>query len=182
MISKRTKRYYAGIGSRTAPLSVQNELTRIASSLEARGLILRSGGAEGADLAFERGIKNPDMKEIWLPWHKFNGSQSPFVLENPIPPEVESLSRSIYSRWDESSLSVKRLHARNAYQILGNDLNTPVEFVACWTPRPETDTGGTMFGVTLAKSRGIPVYNLYYELDAIYFESLKIHPEESLER
>ena len=57
--------------------------------------------------------------------------------------------------------------ARNVYQILGLDLNTPVDFVICWTPcGSQTDkqrsikTGGTGLAISLADSLGIKVYNL----------------------
>lgn len=32
------------------------------------GCILRSGGAEGADTAFENGVRSLYNKEIYLPW------------------------------------------------------------------------------------------------------------------
>ena len=56
---------------------------------------------------------------------------------------------------------------RNVYQVLGKDLNTPSEFVICWTPdgaetanERSIKTGGTGFAIALADSLGIPVYNL----------------------
>lgn len=168
-------RYYAGIGSRETPWRIQDEFTQIAKSLEQKNYILRSGGADGADMAFESGVKAHDMKEIWLPWKRFNHNTSSDILDWPLRPEVEEICKNIYSRWDISSDAVKKLHARNVYQILGNNLDVPVDFVVCWTDRSEGDTGGTMFGVYLAKKRGIPVYNFFRDTDRVTFsENLNI--------
>ena len=47
--------YYAGVGGRETPAHVLNLMTRIAQGLAKVGGILRSGGARGADTAFEAG-------------------------------------------------------------------------------------------------------------------------------
>jgi hypothetical protein len=44
-------------------------------------------------------------------------------------------------------------------QILGENLDTPVKFVICWTRNAQT-IGGTATAIRLAKQRGIKVYNL----------------------
>jgi predicted Rossmann fold nucleotide-binding protein DprA/Smf involved in DNA uptake len=48
-------KYYAGIGSRETPKEICNKMTEIASLLEKQDFVLRSGGANGADSAFEKG-------------------------------------------------------------------------------------------------------------------------------
>ena len=47
--------YYAGVGSRETPLHICELMTQIAKKLSSLGWVCRSGGAEGADLAFMRG-------------------------------------------------------------------------------------------------------------------------------
>ena len=68
-------RHYAGIGSRKTPPEILEAMTRIAAELERRDWILRSGGADGADLAFESGVQDAAHKEVYLPWKSFNGRQ-----------------------------------------------------------------------------------------------------------
>lgn len=46
---------YTGIGSRETPYEIQDLMKRIAFKLAENGWLLRSGGAEGADTAFENG-------------------------------------------------------------------------------------------------------------------------------
>lgn len=47
---------------------------------------------------------------------------------------------------------------RNTYQILELDLQTPVEFVCCWTRNGEID-GGTGQALRIAIDMGIPIFN-----------------------
>jgi len=63
-------KFYAGIGSRETPEEVQDMMTEIASYLEDKGYMLRSGNANGADQAFAKGVKR--AAQIWLPWMEFN--------------------------------------------------------------------------------------------------------------
>ena len=56
--------YYAGIGSRSTPSSILSIMTILGKTLAQNGYILRSGGAEGADKAFEIGCNEVSgMKE-----------------------------------------------------------------------------------------------------------------------
>lgn len=70
-------RYYTGIGSRGTPSEILEIMTDIARFLAETGYTLRSGGASGADTAFESGVLHIDKKEIYLPWSGFNGNTSP---------------------------------------------------------------------------------------------------------
>lgn len=153
---------YAGIGSRETPQDVQDDMTLIARGLEKLGFILGSGGAGGADLAFERGVSDPAMKLIFLPWQGFNGSTSPHYPRDPkIIAEAMALAASYHPAWHRCTETAKKLHARNGYQVLGPDLRTPVRFVACWT-KDGGATGGTGQAIRIAKDRGIPVLNLFF--------------------
>lgn len=175
---------YAGIGSRETPDEIQREMTAIAAALEKHGLILGSGGADGADLAFEVGVSDPAMKHIFLPWQGFNGSDSShYPRDRAIDRKAHELASLHHPGWhvmvakanatgqDEKTVRAAKkarasmkLHARNGYQILGDDLNTPVPFVLCWTV-DGGPTGGTGQAIRIAEDRGIPVFNLFFEED-----------------
>lgn len=62
-MQKNNTLLYAGIGSRETPRSILDLMTAIARKLEALGYTLRSGGATGADTAFEEGVER--LKEIY---------------------------------------------------------------------------------------------------------------------
>jgi len=50
------------------------------------------------------------------------------------------------------------LQARNSHQVLGLDLNTPSDFVICWTKNGK-DQGGTFQTIRIARSYDIPIFN-----------------------
>lgn len=146
--------YYTGVGSRETPLKVCKFMSEIASSLESHGLILRSGGAPGADLAFERGVAKDSNKEIWVPWIGFNGSKS---INLPTP-DAFLLASTIHPVWPHLKRGARALHARNCHQVLGADLNTPSKFLLCWTEGGEVK-GGTATAIKLALNNRVPVLN-----------------------
>jgi hypothetical protein len=155
------KHYYTGIGSRKTPPEICELMTKIASLLEEFGYTLRSGGADGADSAFEAGVRSELNKEIYLPWKKFNGSTSKHTKPSP---EAFLMASTIHPVWDKLSYGAKALHARNIHQVLGADLNTPSELLICWTDGGGV-TGGTATAIKIAKQRNISVWNLFDEKD-----------------
>lgn len=146
---------YAGIGSRETPASVQARFFMLASTLGDAGWTLRSGGAEGADAAFERGLAPHHLREIYLPWPRFAGNRSALCIPTP---EALELAAQFHPAWERCSSAARRLHARNMHQVLGQDLATPVEFVACWTPDGRGG-GGTGQALRLARAREIPIFD-----------------------
>jgi len=158
-------KFYTGIGSRETPEDILEFMRRVSSILEKKGWTVRSGGAGGADLAFEEGVI--ELKEIYLPWKGFNGSTS--TLSN-ITKEALSIASENHPGWDYLKPPVRKLMARNSYQVLGYDLKTNSSFLICWTPdgceHHETrtkKTGGTGLAISIASKAGIPVFNLKNE-------------------
>lgn len=154
---------YAGIGSRRCPDVTLRQMAAIARSLARRGFILRSGGADGADTAFERAVP-PESAEIFLPWRGFNGNASRLVT---VPQAAFDLAAELHPAWDRLSPAIKKLMARNCQQILGERLDSPSCLVVCWSPdgcenhaERSALTGGTGQAISLASMRGIPVFNL----------------------
>lgn len=137
--------YYAGIGSRQTPDLILENMKAIASYLETSNYILRSGGAIGADKAFESGVQQPHMKEI-------------FYAEQATPDSIALASR-YHPNWSACNAYVRKLHARNGLILLGNNLRTPVQFIVCWTPDGAI-TGGTGQALRLAIDYKIPIFNL----------------------
>lgn len=147
--------FYAGIGSRKTPESILQIMTLMAKHLSDNNWTLRSGGADGADTAFENGA-NPLRSEIYLPWNGFNGRTSSYC--NPSV-NAHSMASFFHPAWSKCSQAAKKLHARNCHQILGMDLNTPVDFVICWTPNGNR-SGGTGQALRIAEFKEIPIYDL----------------------
>lgn len=155
---------YAGIGSRETPDDVLRLMTRCAKRIEARhAMVLRSGGAEGADAAFERGTIGP--KQIFLPWNGFNGRTIQRGLLGVNEKKAYEIAAKHHPAWNRISDTAKKLMARNTHQVLGATCVDPSAFVLCWTPdgsigKTTAKTGGTGQAIRIAHAHGIPVFNL----------------------
>lgn len=169
---------YAGIGSRTTSLEIQSLMGDIAIILAKNDFILRSGGADGADSAFEIGCNHANgNKEIYLPWKGFNDNQSELV---GVCDKALELASKYHPAWKAPlPRSVRALLARNGYQVLGVDLNTPADFVICYTndgasshTERTKNTGGTGQAISIADAYKIPIFNLG---KANGYEALKQH-------
>lgn len=159
---KNHRRYsYAGIGSRDTPEEILSIMTYISTTLAANYMVLRSGGADGADRAFELGCDlSNGTKEIYIPWEGFNGrSRTEAMTYAELTDAALELASKFHPAWDRCSSGARRLHARNCYQILSKHLNDPCDFVVCWTPGAKA-TGGTGQAIRIAKHYGIPIFDL----------------------
>ena len=146
-------KYYSGIGSRKTPENILKVTQLIAHCLEKRGYTLRSGGAQGADAAFEEGVQNPQNKQIYY--------------AEQTSPEAMEIAAKYHPSWGRCSDYSKKLHGRNSFQVLGFNLNEPSEFLICWTPDGCTQhigrsiqTGGTGTAISIAEAYGTRVCNL----------------------
>ena len=152
-----TYKPYTGIGSRETPTAILDLMIAIGGVLAQRGFTLRSGGADGADDAFEQGCTlKGGPKEIYLPWAGFNGrTKSPCYPG----PDAYDLAAKFHPAWQNCSQAAMKLHARNCYQVLGKKLDSPTRFVICWTQHAKRG-GGTGQALRLAEHLKIPIFDL----------------------
>ena len=149
-------RSYTGIGSRTTPSDVLEHIRKLGKFLARQGFVLRSGGAKGADTAFEVGCDEVGgVKKIFLPWKGFNNHPSELYGSTKGAREI---AKKYHPTWDFLLPVARDFMGRNTYQILDLDLKTPAEFVCCWTRNGEID-GGTGQALRIANDLGIPVLN-----------------------
>lgn len=163
-LETHTPHIYTGIGSRQTPNHILDLMRDYAVIFGQLGYTLRSGGAPGADTAFEEGCDiSQGLKEIYLPWKNFNNNKSIYL-----PGKIHfELASTIHPVWEKLSRGAQALHARNTAQILGITLHTPSKFVLCYTEDGATTaqtvsskTGGTGTAIKLASLNNIPVFNL----------------------
>lgn len=163
---------YAGIGSRKTPRDVLSLMRQLAARLASLDWTLRTGGAEGADLAFEIGA-GPGLVELYLPEPGFNirmahSAKLPRPRANGLQRPSErayGIAADHHPAWQNCGENARQLHARNVHQVLGADCATPSKFVICWTPDAATietskATGGTGQAIRIAVAYGVPVFNL----------------------
>ena len=153
-------KYYAGVGSRETPQDVLKTMWKIGNYLATKGHILRSGGAKGADTAFESGCDSAfGSKEIFYA----NNNKGTLMLAEAIP-IAEQIASSVHPAWDRCNEYARKLHTRNVAQVMGADLKHPVDFLVCWTKNGKK-IGGTSTAISIAEMNNIPVFNLYFESD-----------------
>lgn len=151
---------YAGIGSRKmTPKDAESIVNKIKPFQDQlRELMFYSGGAPGPDMVFEMLHYPSENKKIFLPWRGFNGSDSQYYN---ITKEAIALAKKYHPAPSNLSDGALKLMARNCYQVLGEDLQSPIDFIICWCPS-ET-TGGTSQALRIAANYAIPWFNLYHE-------------------
>lgn len=171
-------RAYSGIGSRETPPEICAAMNSIGGGLAERGFMLRSGGADGADLAFEQvspGVAASETdrpREIYVPWKGFNlpdhlksSDKRLFPGNGPDQREITARAQEIAKRahpaWDRCSNGARSLHTRNVHQVMGMKLDSPVRFVVAWT-KDGGPTGGTGQAIRIANELNIPVLNIYH--------------------
>lgn len=153
-----SSRTYAGIGSRETPADVLQLMYELGAWLARQGYTLRSGGAEGADSAFEQGALS------------VAGARAEIFTPMDATPEALRLASEIHPNWNACTSYARKLHARNCFQVLGRTLDDPVTFVVCWT-RGGQPVGGTATAIRLAERNGIPIFNLARPQDRARIEA-----------
>ena len=73
--------------------------------------------------------------------------------------ETERIASEVHPAWDRCNEWARGMHSRNCHQILGYDLQSPVDAVICWTPDGAV-VGGTATALKLSMKYNIPVFNL----------------------
>lgn len=174
---------YTGVGSRKTPKAIADVMHRLAVKLGSQGWTLRSGAAEGADIAFElgwlewyanntRGIVEPQA-EIYVPWSGFEDHDKGGLFGATIVPsdiwfqnwdKAEKIAARIHPAWENCSQGARKMHTRNVFQVLGKTLDSPSKMLVCWA---DVDTdgvpgGGTRTAWVLAREHNIECFNLRY--------------------
>lgn len=170
-------KFYSGVGSKSTPQDVKDVMYELSFKLGQKGYILRSGGARGADDAFEMGACDVDGDmEIYLPYNKYQGREEDqdnyFVPDNFDNYEKAiKYSRKFHPCFKKLSPAEKKFIVRDTYQVMGRDLHTLSDFVVCWTPdgcitdkQRTKKTGGTGQAISIASYYSLPVFNLKIEV------------------
>jgi len=161
----------AGIGSRETPQDALDSCERIGAFVRGRGGYVRSGHAEGADMAFERGAKENTL--VYLPWEGFGPderhapSRNYLVFDEMGVDSKELAFESVdeyHPAPNRLSWGAKKCLGRDFFQVMGTKGDSPVRCVVCWakpTGSGHGVKGGTGQAVRIATAQGIPIFNLH---------------------
>lgn len=159
-----------GIGSRNTPKDICNIFTEIGKEIKNRNWWCRSGGARGADYAFEKGAEKNCI--VYLPSNNYNYSRGACGIERCPGFNNDAFNIVLQHEPYAEKLStfIKCLKVRNVYQILGESLNNRSDAVICWTPNGDI-IGGTGLALKIARQFGTPIFNFgsyLYSIDRIF--------------
>jgi hypothetical protein len=154
--------FYAGVGSRETPPEVLDRMEQYGRWLRTGGFILRSGRAQGADQAFERGADS--RSEIYLPWEDFekDAAVSPHTYVTGSDEELDVYVDKFHPHPEYLKPGARKLMRRNTNQVLGRfpGRSLPSLFVLCWT-KDGSPGGGTGQAMRIASEYGIRIFNLH---------------------
>lgn len=178
-----TKSSFAGIGTSRTTEKECRQLSLISLCMVLSGHRVLSGCAHCSDHAFEFGAKvaydfihsrdDSDLPKDYtkvftgfLPWQGFN--LRPNTSEYPKLDLTNALhlTAKYHPVFDKLTDPIKRLMARNAMQVLGQELNSKVSCIICSTSdganaanKISSKTGGTGQALRIAHDYGVPIYN-----------------------
>lgn len=166
---------YTGVGSRSIPCDKELHIVKLGRHLADLNVVLRSGGADGSDSAFNAGAVlsknfNPSLREIYIAWEGASG-----LHHNPkegiICPtgfanynDAREIARQARGSFEGLGRGGIALHTRNTYQVLGQSLTQPADFLICYAVTVGNKgmvKGGTNTAVQIANKHAIPVINLF---------------------
>ena len=178
----RTRRpfAYAGIGSRRTPDAVLAAMANLAETLGRLGCVLSTGGADGADRAFETGALRTDAPVIvHAPWSGYNGyrpgrePESDIDVRVPGPDDTvrderyTDLARRHHPAWERCGRGARALFVRNVAILAGalgaDRVALPVLAAVAYTPNGRADgrdAGGTGHTLRIAAELGVPAINV----------------------
>ena len=152
---------YVGIGQLTVTDEVREWLADFASRVAHCGWHLRSGANNGVDTVFEQ--NSGGKFNVYLPWNKFgrrpSGRRFTVCEELPAYDLAKEQLFNEHPKPDALDAKMVKLLVRARFEILGDDLNTPCKFVACYS-EAGLDAAAVREAVRLARERGIPVFDL----------------------
>ena len=162
------EKFVTGVGSRKVAGEGKDRIIEIAQLLDKAGYSLRSGGADGCDTLFEQNMPN-SKKYIYLPWKGFNKNTSELCT---VTDEAKKMAATVHPKYWALGIGPQKLHARNVYQVLGQNMDKPSDLLVCWTEdgcnsekSSSISTGGTRTAIVLAERNQVPVYNVQNEKD-----------------
>lgn len=165
------------IGNRDVPEHARVKYVPIVKALLKAGHEGRSGGAKGMDYVLTQAIEELMTEgltgfkaSVYIPTRQFNdlqwgklGHRVHYVKWFKNYDKAVELAGQCHPAWHHCDDYSRSMHARNVYEILGTDLNTPSDFVLCYakTNRNGVVIGGTGTAIKLAQCHSVPVYNGY---------------------
>lgn len=179
---------FSMVGSRNAPQEHCIALEEAAVVLLKAGAIGLSGGAGGIDNSLtnavrrliNEGYSGATLAKIFIPWSGFSDLRpgdldgAVYLQEDEYKLKMaENISRVARRGFYGLNKGGVKLHSRNAFQVLDEDLIEPVNLMLLSAPEtPSGVSGGTNTAYVVAKAFNIPTINLANPIGFLQLSSL----------
>lgn len=157
--------FYAGVGSRRITVTEQDQIRLLAAELSRCGLIVYSGNADGADVAFQEGSGGRCV--IMLPSDGFNHSHydpAKSLAYYTLGDKTlgQQAVHQFHPRHSGLTSVAKRFLARNFYQVMGCAEYPKADFVVSVADVDAVghEVGGTGHTCRIARHHKVPIFNL----------------------
>ncbi len=153
----------AGVGAAAAPQSILDDMALIGKTLANRDIVCVSGGTEGPDQHFIRGVASvaSGLCNIYLPWYQYGLSGRPSACQIHVLNDQErgyeetaKLAESCHSAWETLSDGAKRLMVRHVYIMKNSDA------VIAWADHTAKGYGGTGHLLRVATKLQVPWWDI----------------------
>jgi len=174
-----TQKFITAVGAREAPRVILTLMHLLAFHYYRKGYRYRTGNAAGSDYAHQLGAYdyarttagylklNPTVIDVYLPKAKFNLhhdlslARTVNIEDHPLKQACYDLVKQVHPAYSKLDGFGRNAHARNALQVLGDNLDLPSMGVLCWAPIDgDSVLGGTRTAVEIARLYGIKIANL----------------------
>lgn len=169
-----------GIGSRETPPEILRAMEYVGQYVARSGGWVRSGHADGADWAFEKGAESKTI--AYIPWKGFNATK-PFLGTSKVITDRESPRLSeLVGRYHPAPSNLSeggyKLMLRNGAQVLGVNSDQPSDVIVAYTEETGKGQfkGGTGQALRIAYNYRIPIINMWldkYKTAEAVIEKLK---------
>ncbi|QPB12418.1 hypothetical protein [Providencia phage PSTCR6] len=152
------------IGSREVPSNIAKYQKIIGKKLSSLGVQGFSGDAKGSDKNFLlhysenlRTIIKPEKAPNLKGFYSFDS------FDQNIKDKARKIVEVFCPDLSSKSVIAQKLLTRNAFQVLGLDLESPTDAVLFYAPEDKYGNvkGGTRVAVRIARAKGIPTFNMY---------------------
>lgn len=156
------------VGSRRAPFYIRQEAIELGEAFSELGYKARSGGALGMD-TYWLCQYDPELATVYRHDDRSYDARTVNTTRLGAFDEAIDIINRIVPHIAYMDATARLLHYRNAFQVLGDDLRSPSDYLLYWSPlKNGVPVGGTKTAVLLAKRVGIPVLHLEHDRMEIY--------------
>ena len=148
---------YYTIAGDYAPAGFNKLFYNISSYFAKKDMVLRTSGSKGIGSDAIKGCDdNQGQYDAFVPWDGYN--KIPICYE--LTKEAFDIAEAFNGKYSTMSQTNRKILAAMSYQVLGDDLISPSDFVICYSNRGKGKGGNVGHLIKIAKAYGVPIFDI----------------------